>query len=380
MALDRVGARDAAQLAHARGGGDAAARDVADDEAQPPAREGEGVEPVAADRGALAAGREVRGQRDAGRIGEPAGEEVALQRGGDRALALVGGLRPGAPRALLGQALARGLGAPALAQVVDLDEDREDLAVVLAHAPGEDRDREVLVAGKLELRGRGHRGAGERGREQRVERQAIVLLDQRADGHAVDRTTLGELLQHGVGAQQAPVAVDERCAGRQRAPRQQEHLVGARAGAALALEVAEDADLRAQHVRLEGLEHVVDGARLVAAGDLGDVGAHRGQEDDRRGAAALAPADELRGLEAVHARHLHVEQDDGEVLLQQRLERLLARPGRAQAHLQRLEHRREREQVLRPVVDEQDARRVVYRCSHTRMRESSWSTSTGLVM
>ena len=184
----------------------------------------------------------------------------------------------------------------------------------------------------------------------------------------------------GLARSRRPSASIERGAGRQRAPREQEHLVGARAGAALALEVAEDADLRAQHVGLEGLEHVVDGARLVAAGDLGDVGAHRGQEDDRRRAAALAPADELRGLEAVHARHLHVEQDDGEVLLQQRLERLLARPGRAQAHLQRLEHRREREQVLRPVVDEQDARRVVYRCSHTRMRESSWSTSTGLVM
>ena len=55
-------------------------------------------------------------------------------------------------------------------------------------------------------------------------------------------------------------------------------------------------------------------------------------------------------------------------------------PAAPQVDLQRLEHRRQREQVLRAVVDEQDARRVVYRCSHTRMRESSWSTSTGLVM
>ena len=127
------------------------------------------------------------GQRDAGRVGQPAGEQVALQGGGDRALALVGGLGLGAPGALLGEALARGLGAPALAQVVDLDEDREDLAVVLAHAPGEDRDREVLVAGELQLGGRRHRRAGQRGGQQRVEREAIVVLDQRADGHAVDR-------------------------------------------------------------------------------------------------------------------------------------------------------------------------------------------------
>ena len=322
----------------------------------------------------------MRRQRDAGRVGQPAGEEVALQGGGDRALALVGGLGLGAPGALLGEALARGLGAAALAQVVDLDEHREDVAVVLAHAPGEDRDRQVLVAGELQLGRRRHGRARQRGGQQRVEREAIVELDQRADGHAVDGATGRELLQHRVGAQHAALGVDQRGARGQRAPREQQHLVGARAGAALALEVAEDADLRAQHVRLEGLEDVVDGARLVAAGHLGDVRAHRGQEDDRRRAAALAPADELRGLEAVHARHLDVEQDDGEVLLQQRLERLLARPCGPQADLQRLEHRRQREQVLRAVVDEQDARRVVYRCSHTRMRESSWSTSTGLVM
>jgi hypothetical protein len=127
----------------------------------------------------------------------------------------------------------------------------------------------------------------------------------------------------------------------------------------LALEIAEDADLRAQDVGLERLEDVVDGASLVALGHLADVGAHRGEEDDGRRAAALAPADVARGLEAVHTRHLHVEQNDGEVLLEQRLERLLARPRHAQAHAQRLEHRLERQQVLPPVVDEQDARRVV---------------------
>ena len=209
MALDGVGAGDAAQLAHARGGGHAAAGDVADDEAQAPAGQGEGIEPVAAHGGALAAGREVRGQGDARRLGQAAGEEVALQSGGDGALALVGGLGPGATGALLGEALARGLGAPALAQVVDLDEDREDLAVVLAHAPGEDRDREVLVAGELQLGGRGHGRAGQRGGQQRVEGQAIVLLDQRAHGHAVDRAALGEPLQDRVGAQQPPVAVDQ---------------------------------------------------------------------------------------------------------------------------------------------------------------------------
>jgi hypothetical protein len=119
---------------------------------------------------------------------------------------------------------------------------------------------------------------------------------------------------------------------------------------------------------------------------VGHVGADRGQEDDRRARAALAPADVLRRLEAVHARHLNVEQHDGEVLVQQRAQRLLARARRDQAHVERLEHGGQREQVLRPVVDEQDGgrlclglRRVAHR-SHTRMSDSSVSMSTGLVM
>ena len=51
---------------------------------------------------------------------------------------------------------------------------------------------------------------------------------------------------------------------------------------------------------------------------------------------------------------------------------------------ERLEHGLQREQVLRPVVDEQDAGAAgsdlaISRCSQTRMSDSSWSTSTGLV-
>ena len=72
----------------------------------------------------------------------------------------------------------------------------------------------------------------------------------------------------------------------------------------------------------------------------------------------LALLDERGRLETVHVRHLHVEQDQREVLAQERAERLLAR-GRAHESLtQRLEHRLEREQVLLLVVDQQDARLV----------------------
>jgi hypothetical protein len=181
-----------------------------------------------------------------------------------------------------------------------------------------------------------------------------------------------------------PSASTSAAGGRGR-PRPAQQLVGALAASPVAFELREHGDLRAQHDRVERLEHVVDRARLVAAQDLRDVGAHRAEEDDRRARAALAAADVLGRLEPVHARHLHVEQHHGEVLAEQRPQRLLAGAGGHQAHLERLEDGGQREQVLGPVVDEQDARahwlgRARRHCSHTRMSDSSWSMSTGLVM
>jgi hypothetical protein len=38
-----------------------------------------------------------------------------------------------------------------------------------------------------------------------------------------------------------------------------------------------------------------------------------GQEDDRRAGAALARSDQFGGLEAVHPRHVQVEQDHREL-------------------------------------------------------------------
>ena len=62
---------------------------------------------------------------------------------------------------------------------------------------------------------------------------------------------------------------------------------------------------------------------------------------------ALARLDQPRGLEAVHARHLHVEQDHGEVALEQAAQRGLARLRAHESLAERLENRLEREQVLR---------------------------------
>ena len=116
----------------------------------------------------------------------------------------------------------------------------------------------------------------------------------------------------------------------------------------------EDRDLRPQDLRFEGLEDVIDGAQRVAAGDVGLALDGRGEEDDRRVARLLPVADERGGLEAVHAGHVHVQEDDREVLLEQMHQRLRAGAGVPQRPPFTREHGFQREQVLRFVVDEQD--------------------------
>ena len=126
-------------------------------------------------------------------------------------------------------------------------------------------------------------------------------------------------------------------------------------------ELDEDGDLRPQHQRVERLHQVVDGARAVAAEDVLGVLRDRRQEEDRHVPRPLPLLDQLRGLEAVHARHLDVEQDRRELLVEQAPQRLLARRGADEVGVERLQDRLQGEQVLRPVVDEQQLRPVGHR-------------------
>jgi hypothetical protein len=49
----------------------------------------------------------------------------------------------------------------------------------------------------------------------------------------------------------------------------------------------------------------------------------RGEEDDRDVPCPLAALDVRGGLEPVHSRHLDIQQNDREIVRQQRLERFL---------------------------------------------------------
>ena len=154
-------------------------------------------------------------------------------------------------------------------------------------------------------------------------------------------------------------------------------LRGAQLGALL-LQLEQHRDLRAQHVRVDRLQHVVHGAGRVAARDLLGVRVPRGQEDDRGVLVALPALDQLDGLEAVQPRHPDVHDDHGEVVLEEPLERLLARRRGDHLAAERLQHGPESHQALRLVVDHEYG--AAYRYSQTLISERSWSTSTGFVM
>ncbi len=77
--------------------------------------------------------------------------------------------------------------------------------------------------------------------------------------------------------------------------------------------------------------------------------------------AALAFADQRRGLEPVQLRHLDVEQDEREIVREQLPQRFLARPRGDQLLPERLEYRLEGQQPPGLVVYKEDVDRLMHR-------------------
>jgi hypothetical protein len=187
-----------------------------------------------------------------------------------------------------------------------------------------------------------------------------------------------QLAQRVVHLQPAPADGAEPHADRRALEGGAEALLGRAQLGALLLQLQEHRDLRPQHVWVHRLQHVVHCACGIPARDLLGVGVARGEEDHRRVLVPLAPLDQLDGLEPVEPGHPHVHDDHGEILVKQLLERLL--PGRGRDHLaaERLQHGAQSYEALRLVVDDEYG--AAHRYSQTLISDSSWSTSTGLVM
>ena len=120
------------------------------------------------------------------------------------------------------------------------------------------------------------------------------------------------------------------------------------------IQIDENGRLRPQDRRQQRFDEVIDRPQFIGAID-GEIGGFvGGQEDDGGVAGTVAAADELGGGEAVQALHLHVEEDDGEILLEQQAKRLFAGAGRDQVLTEVREDRFQGQQVGRLVVHQQD--------------------------
>ena len=189
----------------------------------------------------------------------------------------------------------------------------------------------------------------------RVRQLPERLLDQ------LQRGAPEQVAERRVHLEPLPVGAGQPHADRGVLEGRPEALLGLAQLGVLLLQLEQHRHLRAQHVGVDRLDDVVHRPGRVAARDQLVVGVGGGEEDHRHVLVAAPPLDQLDGLEAVEAGHAHVHHDHREVVVEQALERLLARAGAHQAMAERRQHDLEREQVLGLVVDQQDVRRGAHR-------------------
>ena len=116
----------------------------------------------------------------------------------------------------------------------------------------------------------------------------------------------------------------------------------------------EHAHLAPQDLRRVGLRQVVDGSDLVALEPLQLVRAGGGQEHDRDQPGLVVAAQVLGQLVAAHARHLHVQDRHGEVVVERGGEGLVAVGGLDDFGVHTAQDLPQGEAVGLPVVHDQD--------------------------
>ncbi len=123
---------------------------------------------------------------------------------------------------------------------------------------------------------------------------------------------------------------------------------------AIAKEIGEDGDLGLEDRGLNRRRHVVHGAERVS---LSQLGLHRVgcEKQNWRVPGEWALADDAHHLEPVHIAYVNVEQDRRKLFLQQAPLRLARRTDADDPETRLLENARERQQVLTPVVENEDA-------------------------
>src|SRR5215472_1902042 len=124
--------------------------------------------------------------------------------------------------------------------------------------------------------------------------------------------------------------------------------------AGLAEQLGEYPHFRAQDFGNDRHRDIVDRAHLVTAQpiDIGQV--NGGYENDRRFAKARMLADHRGQLETVEFRHTDVDQNHGDVILEQKLQRLARRRSLDQVHPKLTENDVVSQKFVRLIVDKKD--------------------------
>ena len=132
-----------------------------------------------------------------------------------------------------------------------------------------------------------------------------------------------------------------------------ERVVQGRERPRLAEQFDEHRDFRSQDVRVHGLAQVIDGADAVAPQHVFVVEQVGGEEQDGNVLTALALFDQMGEVDPADPRHPDVEDDRGKVLPQHREQRFVSRLRAHDPAARTLEHRLERVEIARLVVDDQ---------------------------
>ena len=124
------------------------------------------------------------------------------------------------------------------------------------------------------------------------------------------------------------------------------------------VQVDEHRYLGAQDLGQHRLEQVIHGAHFVTAKAGNGILVGAGQENDRGIARPLAAANQPRRCKAIHARHIHIQQDDGKIFLQDGPQSVLSGYRGNNIAIRAFEHHAQREEQAGIVFDDQD---IAYR-------------------
>src|SRR3982750_3526577 len=81
---------------------------------------------------------------------------------------------------------------------------------------------------------------------------------------------------------------------------------------------------------------------------------YRTDENDRSGGGSWSLPDERGRFEPIHARHVYIEEDDSEILLQKATQSFATGSGADDVLAQLCQDRLVREKFVGPIVDDQD--------------------------